>query len=61
MYSRHHFGEDVGEDEDLAGALRRIRKVAEHLADQLAVHLPSASAHLLVPTAMRFRHAELQL
>jgi hypothetical protein len=44
----HHLGEDVREDEQLALALVGVREVAQHLADQLAVHLPLGIAHLLV-------------
>ena len=57
----HHFGEDVGEDEDLAFALVGVGEVAEHLADELAVHLAFGVAHLFVADGdPGFAHAELQ-
>ncbi len=58
----HHFGEDVREDEDLARALVGMGIIAEHLADELAVHLAFGIAHLFI--AYRdpgVAHAELQL
>ena len=57
----HDFGEDVREDEDLALALAGMGEVAEHLADELAVHLAFGVAHLFVADGdTGFAHAELQ-
>ena len=58
----HDFGEDVGEDEDLAFALIGVGEVAENLADELAVHLAFGIAHFFVADGdAGFAEAELQL
>ena len=58
----HDFGEDVGEDEDLTLALIGMREVAEHLADEFAVHLAFGVAHFFVAYGdAGFTEAELQL
>ena len=58
----HHFGEDVRENEYLAFALVRVREVAQHFADELAIHVAFGIAHLFVAHRdPRIAHAELQL
>ena len=58
----HHFGEDMREDEDLAFALVGVGEVAEHFADELAVHFAFGIAHFFVAHGdAGVAHAELQL
>jgi len=44
----HDFGEQVRKDEYLALALIGMRKIAESLADELAIHLAFVVAHLFI-------------